>query len=112
MPFPKSQVERALSKWYERQLKSPLRRKTEGTVFGIQPEVSSQEAVDVFLELEPIVGFEIKGSKLIKSGGYESCDEFVKHLLPQIEARYAKQFPVARTSSTQPARGVTAHANQ
>jgi hypothetical protein len=112
MPFQKSEVERTLGKWYERQLKSPLRRKTEGTVFGIQPEVSSQEAVDVFLELEPIVGFEIKGSKMIKSGGYESCDEFVKHLLPQIEARYAKQFPAVRTSSTKTSRGVTAHANQ
>jgi hypothetical protein len=112
MPFPKSKVERTLEKWYERQLKAPLRRKTEGTVYGIQPEISSQEAVDVFLELEPIVGFEIKGSKMIKSGGYESCDELVKHLLPQIEARYTKQFPVMKTSLTKTARGVTAHANQ
>jgi len=55
---------------------SPLRRSTPdprksgGNVFDILPEVSSTEGVEVFLEVEPLLGFKIKGSGgIIKPGG-------------------------------------------
>jgi hypothetical protein len=53
----------------------------------ILPEVSSQEAVQVFIEIEPIVGFKLS-SDIVKRGGYTSRDEFVQHLLSGIEAKF------------------------
>ena len=91
--FPKSAIEDKLRAWYKRKKESPLAkkktnpRKTGGTVFDIQPEVSSQEAVQVFIEVEPLLGFKLK-TKIVKLGGYGSCDEFVQHLLLGIEAQF------------------------
>lgn len=116
MRVPKAELEDALRKWWARQIKSPLRRraapeKTGGTVFDIQPEVSSQEAVNVFLCLEPLLGFKLKSSSIIKRGGYQDCDEFVKHLLPQLAAKFAKHHAAPTKSSVKTAGGVTAHAS-
>lgn len=92
--FPRNEIEERLRSWWKRKTKSPLARKnvdprtSGGTVFDIQPEVSSIEAVEVFLEVEPLLGFEIKNSGIVKQGGYQSCDEFVKQLLPRLEEKF------------------------
>jgi len=112
MPFEERELEAALRKWYRGQIISPLRRKDQGTVFGIQPEVSSQEAIDVFLELEPLLGFEIKGSSIVKSGGYENIEEFIKDLMPKLKQRYDKQFPAVKKTVVKTTGGVIAHASQ
>jgi len=97
--FPRREIESKLRSWWKRKADSPLRRKSTdaringGTVFDIQPDVSSTEAVEVFLEVEPLLGFEIKSSKIIKLGGYRSSDEFVQHLLPQLEAKFSEIHP-------------------
>lgn len=97
--FPRREIESKLRSWWKRKADSPFHRKstdariTGGTVFDIQPDVSSTEAVEVFLEVEDLLGFKIKSSKIIKLGGYGSCDEFVQHLLPQLEAKFSEIHP-------------------
>lgn len=100
--FPKKEVLAKLKEWYEEKANSRLRRKSlkkkVGTVFDIQPEISSVESVEVFLEVKALIKFEIerKGS-LIKPGGYRSCEEFVKDLLPKIERRYEQFYKIAKS---------------
>lgn len=68
--------------------KSPdERRLSGGTVFDIQPELSSQQAVAVLLDLEEILGYEPK-KKVIRRGGYSSRGQFVKELSARIESDY------------------------
>jgi hypothetical protein len=90
--FPKSALENALRSWWKRKTESPLcrkkpdARKTGGTVFDIQPEVSSLEVVQVLIEIEKIVGIKLN-SDIVKRGGYGSCEEFTRHLMSGVEAR-------------------------
>lgn len=97
--FPNTQIEEKLRSWWQRKASSPLSRtnsdprKSGGTVLDILPEVSSTEAVEVFLDVEPILGFKLKSSGVIKPGGYRSSDEFVQHMLPRLEAKFAEHNP-------------------
>lgn len=114
--FPKEAIEAKLKAWYKRKSTSRLRRKISdkkkvGTVFDIQPEISSVESVEVFLEVEPLIDFELqKKGNLIKQGGYRSCDEFVKDLLPRLESRFNQFYKIAKSIPTIQ-RGVSAHVN-
>jgi hypothetical protein len=117
MAFPKAETEDELRKWWKRRVASPLRRrvadprKTGGTVFDIQPEVASQEVISILTAIEPILGFKLDTSRVIKKGGYKNEDEFVTHILPQLELRYLRNNNGV-TRSTQPAKGVRANANK
>ena len=98
--FPSTEIEAKLRSWWQRKAASPLRRspdprKSGGTVLDILPEVSSTEAVEVFLEVEPILGFKLKSSGVIKPGGYRSCDEFVQHILPRLQEKFLEHNPPA-----------------
>ena len=56
-------------------------------MFDIQPEMSSQQAVAVLLELQEVLGYEPK-KKVIRRGGYGSRAEFINDLTARIEADY------------------------
>lgn len=87
--FPKAEVETTLKEWYERKTRSPFRREESGTVFDLQPEIASIETIEVFLEIQPLIDFELKKkSNLIKPGGYNSCEELIKDMLPKLERRF------------------------
>ena len=94
--FPKAKVEQALGGWYDERMKTALRtpkspevrNATGGSVFDIQPELSSQQAVAVLLDMEEILGFEPK-KKVIRRGGYSSRRQFVKDLTARIESEYS-----------------------
>jgi hypothetical protein len=96
--FPKSEVEATLKNWWKEQADSSARygdpfsdaREKGGTVFDIQPKVSSQEAVVVLLKLEKVLGYEPPTS-VIKRGGYKTCDEFVQDLTAHVSEGYAKK---------------------
>jgi hypothetical protein len=94
--FPKSQVETALKNWWKEQEGSAASdpfsdlRAEGGTVFDIQPKVSSQEAVTVLLKLEKVLGYEPPTS-VIKRGGYKTCDEFVQDLTARVSEGYSKK---------------------
>ena len=116
--FPGTEVEKKLKSWYQRKTQSPLRRSTPdprksgGNVFDILPEVSSTEAVEVFIEVEPLLGFKLKGSGgIIKPGGYRNCDDFIQHILPRLEQRFSDNNPPAEKVSAQPLGGARAHAS-
>lgn len=97
--FDKGGVEALLDAWYEREMNSALRRpspreearKRGGTVFDIQPEMSSSKAVPVLLDLGKLLGFE-PSKKVIKKGGYHSKEEFVRELSSQIEEEFVKHY--------------------
>ncbi len=109
--FPKKRVETALKNWYKRKIESPFRKKTEGTVFDLQPEISSVETVAVFLEIKPLVGDLKNKSNLIKPGGYRSCTEFINDMLPKLEKRFNKYKKNAKQFSPKIERGVQANVN-
>ncbi len=115
--FPKAKVEQYLRAWWQGKIASPLRRraadprKAGGTVFDIQPEVSSIEAVEVCLEVEPLMGFELKSSRVIRRGGYQNCDDFVQHLLPRLEAEFSKYYAIPSGIAVKPSGGVSVHAS-
>jgi hypothetical protein len=54
------------------------------------PLVSSHHALGAVLDVEKIVGYEIPDS-VVKRGGYQDCEEFVKHMMGRLAAHHAKQ---------------------
>lgn len=115
--FPGAKIEERLRAWWKRKAESPLRQRTPdprkqgGTVFDIQPEVSSTETVEVFLEVEPLLGFKLTSSGLIKPGGYRTCDEFVQHFLPRLHAKFSEVKPLPEKIASKPEGGTRAHAS-
>jgi len=61
---------------------------TGGTV-GPQPVIDSLVVVSLLIELEPIVGCELP-EDLVRAGGYETVEEVVQHLMPQVQKRWDK----------------------
>jgi hypothetical protein len=97
--FDRRAVADLLTRWYDAQMNSALRRprppaearQKGGTVFDIQPEMSSSKAVRVLLNLSSLIGFE-PSKKVIKRGGYHSKEEFVTELLGRLEQEFAKHY--------------------
>ena len=96
----KSKVEQVLRSWWAKQMASPIRRpprspavtrKEGGTVWDVQPELSSQQAVTVLADLEQILGFRPKTSE-IRHGGYRGVDQFVRDLSANVESAFNQQF--------------------
>jgi hypothetical protein len=56
---------------------------------GPQPVIDSLVVVEILLELETKVPFDLPES-LVRAGGYDSVDEVVQHLIPQVEKRWIK----------------------
>jgi hypothetical protein len=96
--FPKTSVETALREWWARQEQDQKLiadtvdelQPTGGTVFAVVPLVSSHHALGAVLAVEKIVGYEIPDS-VVKRGGYQDCEEFVKHMMGKLAAYHAKQ---------------------
>ena len=104
--FPKKQVEQMLRSWWTKQMASPLRRpplapavsrKEGGSIWDIQPELSSQQAVTVLADLEQILGFRPKTS-VIRHGGYRGTEQFVQHLRANVESAYNERYGIPQTS--------------
>ena len=96
-PFPNAPVETTLREWWTRQeqdqklISDPVDelQPNSGTVFAIVPLVSSHHALGAVLEVEKIVGYEIPDS-VVKRGGYQDCEEFVKHMMGKLAAYHVK----------------------
>jgi hypothetical protein len=54
---------------------------------GPQPTIDSLVVVEVLLELETQVPFELPES-LVQAGGYDSVDDVVHHLMPKLQNRW------------------------
>jgi hypothetical protein len=57
-----------------------------GTI-GPQPAIDSLVVVEVLLELETQVPFDLPES-LVRAGGYDSVDEVIQHLMPKLQQRW------------------------
>lgn len=96
--FPKDRVEATLREWWARQeqdqqlISDPVDElpPNSGTVFAVVPMVSSHHALGAVLEVEKIVCYEIPDS-VVKRGGYQDCEEFVKHMTGRLAGYHAKQ---------------------
>lgn len=85
--YPQTRVTQYIRDWWDREQRDLAKvadpdegmQTGHGTVFDLVPLISSQRAVDLVLDLEPVLGYEIPDS-VIKRGGYHSCDEMVEHL--------------------------------
>lgn len=66
-----------------------------GSTIGPQPAIDSLVVVEVLLEIEPKVPFALPES-LVRAGGYDSVDEVVQHLLPQLERRWRRHYEERR----------------
>lgn len=114
--FPEQKVAEFLRGWYDQQVNSALRApktpdrllKEGGTVFDIQPELSSTNAVPILLRLTDILGFEPTKS-VIKRGGYRSKQEFVQDMTAKLKAAFiSKKKPQLRP---RPAKEATENAS-
>ena len=100
--FPRAQVESALTAWWHQRAASALTRRRPpeecrrlgGTVFDIQPAISSIEAVPAMVQLEALLGFEL-AKNMLPHGGYDSREQFVRDLTSRLEIEYAKHHGLA-----------------
>ena len=60
-----------------------------GGSIGPQPVIDSLVVVEILLEIEPMVPFELPDS-LVRPGGYNSITGVVQHLIPQLETQWRK----------------------
>ena len=104
--YPKTKVEQVLRSWWTRQMASPVRRppqppsvtrKEGGTIWDVQPELSSQQAVTVLADLESVLGFGPKTS-VIRHGGYRGLEQFVRDLSSNVESAFKEHFDVLQTN--------------
>jgi hypothetical protein len=56
---------------------------------GPQPVIDSLVVVEVLLELETQVPFDLPES-LVQAGGYDSVDEVVQHLMPKLQKQWSE----------------------
>src|ERR1700722_14658315 len=97
--LPRNEVETILRNWWKAQQDfsasygdpfSDAQNKGSGTVFDIQPKLSSQEAVTVLIKLKEVLGYEPPTS-VIKRGGYKASEEFVQDLTTRVNEGYSKK---------------------
>ena len=69
---------------------NPFAAEREHTLHDALPEIDSLEIVKFMLRIEEVINIEIP-PKFIQRGGYNSSDEMIRHLLPQIRDLCAKQ---------------------
>jgi hypothetical protein len=96
--FPKKESEKFLRDWWREQEQATIRRGNpfadakakSGTVFAIQPQLSSLEAVAILTALKNVVGFEPSKS-VIKKGGYKDVEDLVSDFMPRLEKQFDKK---------------------
>jgi hypothetical protein len=96
-PYPQKEIRQTIREWWEREQEDlekiadpPDQLKPEsGTVFDLVPVISSHHAVEVVLDLEDILGYEIPDT-VIKRGGYQTCEEMIEDLDRKLSTHHAK----------------------
>lgn len=115
--FPRSTVERILGQWWDDKVSSTLSRRRSpeecrrlgGTVFDIQPELSSTQAVPVLLDLADLLGYE-PDKAVVRRGGYRGRADFVQGMSERIEADHAKRTGGKKPAAVVATEGVNNHA--
>jgi acyl carrier protein len=97
--YPEERVRQTIRAWWAREQEDLQKiadpddalQPNSGTVFDLVPVISSHHAVEVVLDLQVVLGYEIPDS-VIKRGGYHTCDEMVEHLDGKLAARHVDRF--------------------
>lgn len=115
--FPKAAIQKLLGTWWSSKTQSPLKKpkpagdahSNGGTVFDIQPELSSQQAVGVLLDLKDELGYEPK-KKVIRRGGYSGKSAFIDHLCNALEKDFNAHYGNSEQSDVTVTQEVHAYA--
>jgi hypothetical protein len=101
-PFPTDKLKTLFSTFWDSKMQSPLKKpnplQTKGTVFALQPELSSQQAVGVLVSCVSLLGYR-PSVEVIEKGGYPNKRAFVTSLLAKITADYSAKKGVASVAS-------------
>jgi hypothetical protein len=92
--FPTEKVKSMFSGWWDSKVQSPLKRPskvpTAGTVFALQPELSSQQAVGILVSCIALLGYR-PSVDVIQKGGYVNKAAFVSGLLAAMAAEFTSK---------------------
>jgi hypothetical protein len=91
--IPWGQIRHLLELWWDDVLNSSTRKRQDrrlvgefgGTVFDIQPAVSSTQAIGALVALEPLLGFKAS-TDVLRREGYDSRTKFVNELCSRLKA--------------------------
>src|SRR5579871_3786908 len=94
-PFPESEIRDRIKKfWKEKtdeEADDPFATERKNTLYDVLPVMDSLEIVRFILRIEEIIDIEIP-PKVIQRGGYDSCEEMTRHLMPQLRELYTKHY--------------------
>jgi hypothetical protein len=89
--FPTEKLKTMFSGWWDSKVQSPLKLPSKvpaaGTVFALQPELSSQQAVGILVSCIALLGYR-PSVEVIQKGGYVNKAAFVAGLLAAISAEF------------------------
>lgn len=85
--FPEAALRQNLTEWWnaetERLASDPFAPKEKGTLYDVLPDIDSLAVVESLVIAEKLLNCNIP-ARIIKSGGYDSSDEMIDHLMPQL----------------------------
>ena len=89
--FPTQAIEKSIREFLaeEGAMQAVLHGGSKPTGIGPQPVIDSLVVVELLLELETQVPFELPES-LVQAGGYDSVDEVVQNLMPKLQQRWSE----------------------
>lgn len=90
--FPVEKLKSILDGYWQSKMHSPLKPPTKvpvaGTVFALQPELSSQQAVAVLVSCKAVLGYR-PSKDVIQKGGYVNKADFINGLLGKMSKEFA-----------------------
>lgn len=92
--FPESDIRNLIKEfWNEKTAElaeNPYAPGRKNTLHDVLPDIDSLEIVKFMLRIEEIIDIEIP-PKVIQRGGYVSCDEMTRHLMPQLRDLFTEK---------------------
>lgn len=93
--FPESRIRESLTAWWneevEKRRSDPFAPKTtKGTLYEVLPSIDSLAVLESMIIIEQIIDQKVP-ARFIKPGGYDSSEDMLKHLIPQMRKLYETQ---------------------
>ena len=89
--FPEQEIRSRITAWWDEKVderqNDPFATDKKNTLYQALPIIDSLEIVNFTLVIEGIIDQEIP-AKFIRRGGYDSSEEMLKHLIPQLRKLY------------------------
>jgi len=96
--FPTDELKSLFANFWDSKMQSPLQKpsplQTAGTVFALQPELSSQQAVGILVACVSLLGYR-PSVDVIEKGGYINKTAFVAGLLARVATEFTNKQNVA-----------------